>query len=504
MRTGNAIASAAAALALLASNVPAQVAREEVDLAVIQKIRDEGLNRSQLPQLAHHLLDVIGPRLTGSPTMKQANEWTASILREWGATNVVVEPRGEFGRGWERISSSARMVAPFVHPLNAQPMAWTGSTSGTVAGPVLIVQADSAPDVARFHGKLKGAWVVLSPAPRPQPEWRAPARRFDADSLLAPARPDTSMFGRMTFDELWAFYLPQLQRFSDLTLALKAEGILGILSPSRRAYGILEVDGDYLGMDPKRPIAPPILTISQEDFGTIRRDLDGGTPVRVEANVQNRFTEVTQGYNTLGEIRGNDRADEVVMIGAHLDSWHAGTGATDNGAGSLVMLEAMRILRALDLHPRRTVRIALWDGEEQGLLGSRGWVARHAAELPKISAYLNVDNGAGRLRGIWDQSNEQAIPIFEQILWPFRDLGVVAVRHGNTSGTDHLSFDAAGVPAFNFIQDPIDYETRTHHSNLDTYERLPMDDLKQAAVVVAATVWQLANREAMMPRKPAL
>ncbi len=496
---------AAAGMIAVASSAHAQIAQEKVDLAIVQKIRDEGLNRSQMPQLAHHLLDVIGPRLTGSRAMKQANEWTAAKLREWGATNVAVEPWGEFGRGWERVSSSARMVAPFVQPLNAQPMAWTGSTAGTVSGPIMIVKADSVADVANYRGKLKGAFVVMAPAPAPRPEWRAPAQRYNADSLLVPYQPANNPYEKMTFDQLWAMFFPQLQRRSDVALALKAEGVLGILVPSPRAYSLLEVDGDYVGMDPKRPIAPPMLVVSQEDYGTIRRNVAGGTPVRIEANVQNRFyADDTKGYNTVGEIRGSDKADEVVMLGGHLDSWHSGTGATDNAAGSLVMMEAMRILRALDLQPRRTIRIGLWDGEEQGLLGSRGYVARHAAELNKISAYVNVDNGAGKLRGIWDQSNDKAIPIFEQILWPFRDLGVVAVRHGNTSGTDHLSFDAAGVPGFNFIQDPIDYGSRTHHTNADTFERLPMDDLKQAAVVVAATVWHLANRDDMMPRKEAV
>jgi carboxypeptidase Q len=229
-----------------------------------------------------------------------------------------------------------------------------------------------------------------------------------------------------------------------------------------------------------------------------------GLPVQLELNLQTRFLDDNRyPTNVTAEIPGTDKADEVVMLGAHYDSWHSGTGATDNGAGSLVMMEAMRILKTLALPMRRTVRIGLWTGEEQGLLGSRTWLRIHKDELAKISAYLNVDNGTGRLRGIWDQSNSAAIPIFQQILSPLQDLGVVVVRHGNTGGTDHLSFVAQGVPGFNFIQDPIEYGTRTHHSNVDTYERLVIDDLKQAATVVAWTVYELANRPAMMPRPTA-
>ncbi len=493
----------AAAIVALSTPSAAQVVDEKVDLAVVQKIRDEGLNRSQIPALAHYLTDVIGPRLTGSPAMKQADEWTAAKLREWGLSNVIVEPWGEFGRGWERVASGARVLEPFVQPLNVQPVPWTGSTRGTVAGPVVIVKADSVQDLAALHGKLKGAIVLLRPAPQPEPEWRAPATRFDADSLLAPARPRGPRGDRPDRPVDFMRLIQQRRALAAaLDSAFVAEGVLAVIAPSARPYGILSVDGSGTARDPKRPIPVPTLVLDQEQYGTLWRDVSGGTPVRVELAVQNRFDAADlQAYNTLGDIAGSDLADQYVMLGGHLDSWTGGTGATDNAAGSVVMMEAVRILRALDLHPRRTIRIALWSAEEQGLLGSRGWVAGHPEVLPKVSAYVNVDNGAGKIRGIWDQSNEKAIPVFEQILWPFRDLGVVAVRHGDTGGTDHLSFDAAGVPGFNFIQDPLDYGTRTHHSNVDTFERLPMADLEQAAVVVAATVWELANRDKMMPRK---
>jgi hypothetical protein len=287
----------------------------------------------------------------------------------------------------------------------------------------------------------------------------------------------------------------------------KAQGAIAWLNYSSRQYAIIRPQGGPYAAAVRFDTIPdplPAVMLSQEQYFQIFRNLKRGLPVRMELNVQNRWLrQDSLAYNTLAEIPGTDLKDQVVMLGAHLDSWFGASGATDNGAGSIVMMEAMRILKTLNLEPRRTIRIGLWSGEEQGLLGSRAWVRNHPDELPRISAYVNVDNGTGRLRGIWNQSNDAVVPIFEQILFPFRDLGVVAVRRGNTGGTDHLAFDAAGVPGFNFIQDPIEYGTRTHHTDADSYERLVLDDLKQAATVVAYTVYHLAMRDEMMPRKPA-
>lgn len=494
-------AGAAVVALLLAAPAHAQVAQERLDLEVIRRIREEGLNRSQIEPLAQHLLDVIGPRLTGSSGMKQANQWTAAKMKEWGLDNVVVEPWGTFGRGWERVSYSGRILTPFVQPLDAMPVAWTGSTRGTIVGNAVIVQADSVADLEKYRGTLRNAIVLRTRAPNPDPEFNTGAivRRWDADSLLRPLPPPAPQ-QRQQNPEV------NFQRFQALNAAFDSlfarEGVAAVLSPSNWQYSVLRVGGGS-GRSLDRPIPPPALVVSIEQYGQIYRNVQRGIPVRIELNVQNRFhTDDPKAYNTLADLRGTDKADEFVMLGAHLDSWHAGQGATDNAAGSLVMMEAMRILKTLGLQPRRTIRIGLWSGEEQGLLGSRFWVENHKDLWPKISAYLNVDNGTGRLRGIWDQSNEKAIPIFEQILWPFRDLGVVAVRHGNTGGTDHLSFDRVGIPGFNFIQDPIEYGLRTHHSNVDTYDHLMIDDLKQAAVVVAATVYALAMRDDLMPRKP--
>lgn len=491
---------AGALLLVFATAAPAQVAQERVDLSVLQRIRDEGLNRSQIDSLAGHLTDVIGPRLTGSPQMKQANDWTAGRLRAWGLDNVAVEPWGEFGRGWERVHYAGRILTPFVQPLDAMPVAWTGSTKGTVAGQATLVEITGRTDFDKYRGKLRGAMVLRVEPPAPGPEFAALTRRFDADSLLAPA-PSKPQQRRQQ--------QPNFQAMQALTSAIdsffRSEGVAAQIAPSGWPYSVLRVGGaNALARAKDGPIPVPAVIVSVEQYGQIYRNIKRGVPVRIELNVQNRFLSAdTRACNTLADLPGTDKADEYVMLGAHLDSWHAGTGATDNASGSVVMMEAMRILKTLDLQPRRTIRVALWSGEEQGLLGSRNWVNNHKDLWPKISAYLNVDNGTGRLRGIWNQSNERATPVFEQILWPFRDLGVVAVRHGDTGSTDHIAFDAAGIPGFNFIQDPIEYGFRTHHSNVDTYDHLMIDDLKQAAVIVASTVYALAMRDEMMPRKPA-
>lgn len=507
-KTLRALAIGAALLGGSAAAASAQIVQEKIDLGVIAKIRDEGLNRSQIADLGGHLTDVIGPRLTGSPGMKRANEWTASKFREWGLQNVVVEPWGEFGRGWERVSYRGRIVEPFAQPLNAQPVAWTGSTKGLVTGPAVVVEASDVADLAKYKGKLKNAFVLLQAPAEIGPEFDPAERRTSLDELLtnpweivAP-----SVAGRPQ-EQQNQQRMEQFRRAQELRTAIeqmvRAEGAAAILNPSPWAYGILRVGGSN-GRDPKVPTPLPTLVVSHDQYGQIWRNTKRGVPVKLEIEVTNRFFDNDlKAYNTLADLPGTDKAGEFVMLGAHLDSWHTGTGATDNAAGSIIMMEAMRILKAVGVQPRRTIRIGLWSGEEQGLLGSRNWVKNHEALWPKISAYVNVDNGTGKLRGVWSQSNEKVIPIFEQLLSPFKDLGVVVVRHGNTGGTDHLAFDGVGVPGFNFIQDPIEYSIRTHHSNADTYERLVIEDLKQAAVVVASTVYHLSMRDEMMPRKPA-
>ena len=496
------------ALALPFTLATQQIVAERVDMDVVRRIREEGLTRSQVPALAGHLTDVIGPRLTGSTGMKRANEWTAEKFREWSLANVQIEPWGRFGRGWERVSISGRILEPFVQPVQASALAWSGSTRGAVTGPVMYVAIRDSTDFAKYQGKLRGAWVMRDSAQTVGPDFDPAPLRTPLTQLFdttPPAGPQPMTPERQA-EQRARFQTQQALNQRILTF-LRAERIAGLLSFSSRQYAILRPGGGPEAgrvRDSLNYVPLPAVQLSQEQYFQMFRNLKRGLSVRLELNVQNRLlADDLQAHNTLAEIPGSDLKGQVVMLGAHLDSWFGGTGATDNGAGSIVMMEAMRIIKTLGLEPRRTIRIGLWSGEEQGLRGSRAWVENHKAELGTISAYVNVDNGTGRLRGVWNQSNDAVVPIFEQILFPFRDLGVMVVRRGNTGGTDHLAFDAAGVPGFNFIQDPIEYGTRTHHTDADTFERLVLDDLKQAATVVAYTVYHLAMRDELMPRKPA-
>jgi carboxypeptidase Q len=491
-------------LVLASSSATAQIVAEQNDLSVLQKVKEEGLTRSKLDDLASYLTDVIGARLTNSPGGRKANDWAAETLRSWGLANVKIEPwDSAFGRGWELVSYSGRIVEPWPKPLLAYPQAWSGSTlaakgkPGMVTCQAVVLEVRDSTDLAKYVGKLRGACVLRGAARITPPEFTPRQTRLTLEELINPPPPNPSNFQGGG----------GAQRLNALTTQLlRAEQPAAVLSPSGWGYGMYLNGGHFDGRTARDSVYNPIpqLIVAQEQYGTLYRVAQRGLPVRLELNLQTRFLDDNRvPTNVTAEIPGTDKADEVVMLGAHYDSWHSGTGATDNGAGSVVMMEAIRILKTLNLPLRRTVRIGLWTGEEQGLLGSRTWLRIHKAELPRISAYLNVDNGTGKLRGIWDQSNSAAMPIFQQILAPLQDLGVVAVRHGNTGGTDHLSFVAQGVPGFNFIQDPIEYGTRTHHSNLDTYDHLVIDDLKQAATVVAWTVYALANRAELMPRPPA-
>jgi hypothetical protein len=498
----------------LTAPATAQAAGEKIDLAMAQRIRDEGMNRSQLPTLSTQLFDQVGQRLTASSSLRAAQQWAAKTMTTWGFQKVVVEPWDSlFGRGWERVSYSGRWIEPLVQPLYAMPLAWTGSTKNMVTCSAMVVTMRDSTDYAKYNGKLKGQCVLLfrpfgadAPDGPPQIRWEfgAPAAtRYSPDSLMAwsvepmPERGGRGGRGRGAGNGITA---------DSLANWFKHQAPAAILTSSSRTYGLLQGSAGLqsrFARDSNNFEPLPALVISHEQAGQMFRDLQNNVPVKLEINVQNKFVNPDKKeFNVVGEIPGTDRATEVVMVGAHFDSWYGGTGATDNGAGSVVMMEALRILKTLNAPLRRTVKIGLWSGEEQGLLGSRDWVRKHSAEMDSISAYLNVDNGSGRLRGVYAQGNMAAIPVFEQIMLPFRDVGVVASRISNTGGTDHLSFDAVGVPGFQFIQDPLDYDTRTHHSQVDTYERLQMDDLKQAAVIVAFSVYTIANRDQMMPRKP--
>jgi carboxypeptidase Q len=495
-------------VAAVVAPLDAQVAQERLDLDVVERIRDEGLNRSQIPDLASYLTDVVGPRLTNSPGMQRAYDWTSATLREWGLRNVAVEPWGEFGRGWENVSIHFQALTPYPRTLSAVPLAWSGGTNGTVRGRAVVIEAESVADVERYRGQLTNAFVMVQPYREIGPEWNQPDRRHSPESLLPwpPARPtapqapraEPSAAERQRAQEAQERQRAVRQAINEL---IASEDVAAVLNPSGWTYGILRAGGTG-AWRPGSRIGPPELVVAHEHYGQLWRTVQRGIPVELALNVENRwFEDDLQAYNVLADLPGSDLAHEYVIIGGHLDSWHSGTGATDNAAGSVVMMEAMRILKTLGVQPRRTIRIGLWSAEEQGLHGSRRWVENNPQLHDHISAYLNFDNGTGRIRGIFSQMNEGVIPIFEQILWPFRDLGVVGVRHGNTGSTDHMAFDRAGIPGFQFVQDPIEYFNRTHHSNVDTFERLVLDDLMQSAVVVAAMAYHLAMRDEMLPRK---
>jgi hypothetical protein len=487
--------------------------QERLDLAALARIRDEGMNRSQVDTLAQQLLDGIGSRLTASPQMRRAQEWAAQTLRGWGLVNVQVEPWDSlFGRGWERVSYSGRMLEPVMQPLRAEPQAWSGSTRGAVTCPVVYVELpEDTLQLQQYAGRLRGACVMWQRWTPIGPEYNPSPRRYDADTILAwsvprPAQAQPQQPQQGPNPQAMQEFRARQQRQQAMMRFIRREGPAVLLVPSGWTYGILRTGGHPDGRLARDSVYEPIptLMVTHEQYGQLYRLARRGVTSRLEVNVQNRFSNPDKReFNVLGEIPGTDLRSQYVVIGGHYDSWHSGQGATDDGAGSLVMMEAMRILRALNLPMRRTVRIGLWSGEEQGLLGSAAYARTHAAELPNTSVYLNVDNGGGRLRGVYGELNEPALQVWEQILAPFHDLGYVGNNPGRTGGTDHISFWRRGVPGFQFIQDPLEYGIRTHHSHVDTYERLVMDDLKQAATIVAWAAYHFANRDEMMPRPAA-
>lgn len=509
----------------------------------VQRIKDESLNRSQVMETLSYLTDVIGPRLTGSPNMKRANEWTLDKLREWGLENAHLESWGPFGRGWTLQRFSAQVVEPYTVPLIAYPKAWSPSTNGPVTGDAIYVDAKTETDLQKYKGKLRGAIVLTGNLRELKAHFNPQANRLGERELLELANaPDPNLRTARRLlgsaEQLTAarFAVQKLRFFEEEAVAL-------IIEPSRLGDGgTIFVQGATVLQDvdaprDKRawpwhkdgPKVIPQVVVAAEHYNRIVRMLKQNQPVKVAVDLAVQFhDEDLMGYNTIAEIPGTDLKDEIVMLGGHMDSWHAGTGATDNAAGVAVAMEAVRILRALKLQPRRTIRIALWSGEEQGLLGSRAYVAKHFATIgdgsaaattaalsgtgltPKISpkpshekfsAYFNLDNGTGRIRGVYLQGNEAVRPIFREWLAPFADTGASTLTISNTGGTDHLAFDAAGLPGFQFIQDDIEYDTRTHHSNQDLFDRIQVDDVKQAAAIMAAFVYNTAMRPEKLPRK---
>jgi hypothetical protein len=518
---------------------------ESIDLTMYARIREEGLKHSHVMQFGDALANGIGPRLTGSPNMAKANAWTRDTLTKIGLENAHLEDWGEFGMGWQQINTWVRMVGPDSEPLWAQASPWSPATKGPVTGEVVYVNVSDEKELDAFKGKLAGKIVLLG-AMRPTPDITEPLFKRYTDAELKEMETFEASGGR------YAPGSPELKkaladraRFGALRKAalkmMADEGVLAILTPSRDGGGgggtgiIFDDNGADLALEAQKKenaVTIPNAVMMIEHYNRLARMCEAHVPVTVEVNIETKFSgDHEHGFNTVAEIPGTDPKlkNEVVMVGGHLDSWISGTGATDNGAGSIVAMEAVRILKALNIKPKRTIRIALWSGEEQGLFGSAGYVKQHfgtfaepkekepesvpsfmrqkgalttTKEWETLDAYYNLDNGTGKVRGVYTQENFAIGPIFAQWIAPLKDLGVTTISYRNTGGTDHLSYDAVGLPGFQFIQDEMDYETRTHHSDMDTYDRLHPLDLEQAAVVEAIFLYNTSEREAMMPRKP--
>ncbi len=517
-----------------------QPATENLDYTMYQRIRDEGLSHSHVMELAAGLMEGIGPRLTGSPNLKRANEWTRDQFTAMGCSNAHLEDWGEFGMGWRQLNSWVRMSAPDTAVFIAQALPWSPSSKGAINGGAVWVNAKEEKDLEKYKGNLEGKVVFFGEMRDVKPVDKALfERRDDADLKKTadyPVHVGEPEQGFQDFIRRLEFREKAGKFFAD-------EHAVGIVIPSRdgRNNGgsggtIFDDGGSGLGwFTYKREHAEPlpIVVMAIESYGRVYRLLKANVPVNVEMNVETEFTgDHEHGFDTIAEIPGTDPKlkDEVVMVGGHLDSWASATGATDNGAGSVVAMEVMRILNSLHVQPRRTIRVGLWTGEEQGEFGSYGYVKQHFGFVPlstapdqivlpeflrkpagpvelkpdqqKISGYFNLDNGTGKVRGVYLQQNAAIASIFQQWIAPLQDLGVSTITMRDTGGTDHEAFDSVGVPGFQFIQDMLDYGSRTHHSNQDTYERLQPEDLAQAAVVEAIFVYNTAMRDQMLPRKP--
>ncbi len=573
----------------------------------IDRIKEEGLQRSQVMATMGYLTDVIGPRLTGSPNLKRANEWTRDKLAAWGLVNAHLEAWGPFGRGWSLKRFSAQVVAPQCIPLIGYPKAWSPGVEGTLEAPVVYFDAKTEAEFAKYKGKLKGAIVLMSPMRDVQARFAPLAVRKTDSELLeladadepaprggrrgaggpnggpraagGPAGPAAAgaptvagappaagapgqqpRMGRFRSPEMMAQM--ELQRKKMLFLA--GEEVAMLVEPSSQGDGgtFFVQSASIPGANPfgggggggggaqgprvtvyskDAPKIIPQLVLAKEHYNRLVRMCEAGESVKIAVELKVEFHDQDlMAYNTVAEIPGTDLKNEVVMLGGHMDSWHSGTGATDNGAGVSVGMEAMRILKALDLKPRRTIRIALWTGEEQGLMGSTAFVREHFGRSPQrgfggggpagnapaagqngngngatkdstdsttkanydnFSVYFNLDNGTGKIRGVYMEGNETARPIFRKWLTPFREMGATTLTARNTGGTDHMSFDGIGLPGFQFIQDEVEYDTRTHHSNQDVFDRIQADDMKQASVIMAAFIYNAATMDQKFPRK---
>jgi len=494
-------------------------AQENLDMDMINKIKKEGIDNSKVMYIAHHLTDISGPRLTNSPGFLRAANWAKDELSKWGLVNAQLEPWGEFGKGWEQEKCYVAMTAPYYQPLIAIPRAWTGGTKKSLKGGVVLIKVQDTTEMAKYAGKLKDKIVMTWSPTQLKPSFTADGTRY-ADTTLdkmaasemrqrgGPGQPQQQNAQRQNQFSRFAM----LRRINELINQEKPALILSMNASGNDGTVFVSNGGPYSKTSTE---APANVMLSSDDYLRLQRLVEDDVKVEIEADIKTKFFDNDyQGYNVVAEIPGTDPKlkDEIVMLGGHLDSWHGATGATDNAAGCSVMMEVVRIFKALNIQPRRTIRIALWSGEEEGIFGSRGYAKMHFAdtsngqwilkpEQSKVSAYYNLDNGTGKVRGVYLQGNEAVRPIFAKWLEPFNDMGAKTLTIDNTGGTDHLSFDRVGVPGFQFIQDEIEYDTRTHHTNMDTYDHLVPEDLKQAAVIVATFVYNTAQRDEKLPRK---
>lgn len=484
--------------------------KENIDLAMVYKIKQEGSRGNSIEEIAYGLTDFAGPRLTGSTGNNRGNEWAKKKMEEIGLQNVRIEEARDFTRGgWDNLKAYAAMTEPYYVNFACNPVAWTGSTNGLVKGEVVLINVQNEADIEKYKGKLAGKIVLMPSTATYEVSFAPLATRYTDEELNNIAMASTGGAGGRRPQGDFAQLMAQRNLQMKVQEMLRTEGAAVIINNAGTFNVPRSTGANYRWGDPE---PTPQLNLPVEAYGRMVRLLNHNVPVIIEVEIRNRFFESPKVYNVIGEIPGTDKLlkDEVVLLGAHIDSWHGGTGAADNASGCIVMLEAMRILKALNAAPRRTIRIALWGGEEQGLNGSRGYVEKYLmdpqtrAKKPgwdKFAGYFNMDNGSGKYRGIYLQSNELLRPVFEEWLKPFADMGCSTVTIRNTSGTDHLAFDSAGLPGFQFIQDPIEYN-RGYHTVMDTYERLLMSDLRHNAIISASFAWFAAQRDTKLPGKP--
>ncbi len=511
----------------IALTIPAAALQEGVDLDIVNKIRDEGFHRSEVMETLSYLSDEIGPRLTGSPALRRANVWTNTKLTAWGLENAHSEGFN-FGPGWTPNHANISMTSPKNLQLYALPIAWHPGTNGALKGEIYYAPMKSKDDFDKYKGLLAGKIVLVDTIRSQKEPSNEPFKRHDVASLEKEATFDIPEENGADSQEGWVKYLSfhyEREQF------LAQEGAIAMIRISPRGDMLIEA-GNYQFKDGMLPKIPA-MQMASDHYNQLVRTKERDHVVTLSMDIDVTYhTEDMKSYSTFAEIPGRGRNPEIVMAGGHLDSWLIGTGATDDGAGVAVAMEAVRILKAIGVKPKRTIRVALWGGEEQGYYGSQQYVMDHLADRPinkdpalkymgpyewqynqfpitpkeefeRFSVYFNLDNGAGKIRGVYAEGNSSAAAIFENWLKPFHDLGANTVTLNTTGGTDHEPFDDIGLPGFQFIQDPLDYGTRTHHTQVDVLDKIHPDDLKQAAVIMASFLYHAAMREERFPRKPA-